>query len=323
MRFIKKYLRDRIRGIIVWAISMAVVGATYYLFNLPWEAIRYVFILNTFFYLVFMAFDLYRYVEKKQQLKQLTNAIAYRSNFIEPVGNSIESDYMDMLNILIDAKNRLTTQYDRGHTEMLDYYSMWVHQIKTPIAALDLMIQTTQDANKSSMAVELFKVEQYVNMALNYLRLDSEDSDFIFKPVDVEMCVKQVVKKYRRIFIEKKLGIVLHIEEGSKIVTDEKWLVFALEQVLSNALKYTSEGDITISYAKGQLIIEDTGCGIQPEDLPRVFEKGFTGYNGRLNTKATGIGLYLTKRILEKLSLNVDVQSEVGKGTKVIILTSL
>lgn len=323
MRFIKKYLRDRIRGIIVWAISMAVVGATYYLFNLPWEAIRYVFILNTFFYLVFMAFDLYRYVEKKQQLKQLTNAIAFRSNFIEPVGNSIESDYMDMLNILIDAKNRLTTQYDRGHTEMLDYYSMWVHQIKTPIAALDLMIQTTQDANKSSMAVELFKVEQYVNMALNYLRLDSEDSDFVFKPVDVEMCVKQVVKKYRRIFIEKKLGIVLHIEEGSKIVTDEKWLVFALEQVLSNALKYTSEGDITISYAKGQLIIEDTGCGIQPEDLPRVFEKGFTGYNGRLNTKATGIGLYLTKRILEKLSLNVDVQSEVGKGTKVIILTSL
>lgn len=323
MRFIKKYLRDRIRGIIVWAISMAIVGATYYLFNLPWEAIRYVFILNTFVYLVFMAFDLYRYVEKKQQLKQLTNAIAYRSNFIEPVGNSIESDYIDMLNILIDAKNRLTTQYDRGHTEMLDYYSMWVHQIKTPIAALDLMIQTTQDANKSSMAVELFKVEQYVNMALNYLRLDSEDSDFVFKPVDVEMCVKQVVKKYRRIFIEKKLGIVLHIEEGSKIVTDEKWLVFALEQVLSNALKYTSEGDITISYAKGQLIIEDTGCGIQPEDLPRVFEKGFTGYNGRLNTKATGIGLYLTKRILEKLSLNVDVQSEVGKGTKVIILTSL
>lgn len=323
MQAIKKYLRDRIRGIIVWAISMGIVATTYFMFNLPREAVQYVFILNTFSYLVFMAFDLYRYVEKKQQLKQSINAVAYRSNFIEPVGNSIESDYIDMVNILIDGKNRLTTQYDRGRTEMLDYYSMWVHQIKTPIAALDLMIQTSQDAHKASMAVELFKVEQYVNMALNYLRLDSEDSDFVFKPVAVEACVKQVVKKYRRIFIEKKLGISLHIEEDARIVTDEKWLVFALEQILSNALKYTTEGEITVSYGKGQLIIEDTGCGIQPEDLPRIFDKGFTGYNGRLNTKATGIGLYLTKKILEKLSLRVDVQSSVGKGTKVIILTSL
>lgn len=323
MKFIKQYLRDRIKSIIVWACSMGIVALTYYLFNLPWEAIRYVFLLNTFVYLVFMVFDLYRYVEKKQYMKQMTNAVAFRSNFIETVPNSIEADYIEMLNILIDAKNRLTTQNDRVQTEMLDYYSMWVHQIKTPIAALDLMIQTSQDPNKASMAVELFKVEQYVNMALNYLRLDSEDSDFVFKPVEVEICVKQVVKKYRRIFIEKKLGISMHIDEGAKIVTDEKWLVFALEQILSNALKYTTDGEIVISYAKGQLIIEDTGCGIQPEDLPRIFDKGFTGYNGRLNTKATGIGLYLTKKILEKLSLSVDVQSVVGKGTKVIILTSL
>lgn len=323
MRFLRAYIRDRRRWWACWITLCATIGVTYFVYNLPAAAIRYVFLLNAFVFMVFMGYDFFRYIEKRHGVKEVLKAISYRSSDLESALDSIEADYVQMVNALIEDKNALITQKDQMQSEMLDYYSLWVHQIKTPIAALDLMLQTSVDPGRQSMSVELFKIEQYVNMALNYLRLDSESSDFVFKPVDVEVCVKQVVKKYRKIFIEKKLGLNLNIEANATLITDEKWLCFALEQIVSNALKYTMKGEIVISYHKGQLIIEDSGCGIQPEDLPRVFDKGFTGYNGRMNTKATGIGLYLTKRVLEKLSLSVDVQSTVGEGTKVIILTAL
>ena len=126
-------------------------------------------------------------------------------------------------------------------------------------------------------------------------------------------------RKYSQMFILKKIQLVYTPIE-MKVLTDEKWLVFVLEQILSNALKYTSTGKISV-YTKGQncLVIEDTGIGIWPEDLPRVFEKGFTGYNGRKDKKSTGIGLYLCKSVIDKLKHQIWIESEAGKGTKVYL----
>lgn len=156
-------------------------------------------------------------------------------------------------------------------------------------------------------------------MVLSYLRLDGGSNDFVLREYNLEPIVRQAVRKYAPLFIRKKISLEL----GSlpcRVLTDEKWLCFVIEQLLSNALKYTSKGKISIYMAdETTLVIEDTGIGIAPEDLPRICEKGYTGYNGRTDKKATGIGLYLCKRILTKLSHTLTIRSEVGKGTTVLL----
>ena len=143
----------------------------------------------------------------------------------------------------------------------------------------------------SDMKMELFKIEQYVEMALNYLRVEDISSDLSFKQYAVDDMVCQVIRKYAKIFISKKIKMDFKPTKAC-IVTDEKWFIFVLEQIISNALKYIKKGQISIYMKEKSLVIEDTGIGIPAEDLPRIFEKGFTGYNGRENKKSTGNGLY-------------------------------
>ena len=155
-------------------------------------------------------------------------------------------------------------------------------------------------------------------MALNYLRVEDISSDLSFKKHAVDDMVRQVIRKYSKIFISKK--IKMNFKPTQKyVVTDEKWFVFVLEQLISNALKYTKQGQISIYMEDKSLVIADTGIGIPAEDLPRIFEKGFTGYNGRENKKSTGIGLYLCKNIMDKLQWNITADSEVGTGTKIYL----
>ena len=176
--------------------------------------------------------------------------------------------------------------------DLMEYYTMWVHQIKTPIAALKLLIeeeadipgaeeplgadrerlQRQREKRKDEELQQLFAIEQYVNMALSYMRLGSETTDFVLRQTDLDEVIRMAVRRYARHFISKK--IVLHYEEtGARVLTDEKWLGFVIEQLLSNALKYTHEGSITIGMEEGRLTITDTGIGIRAEDLPRVCEK--------------------------------------------------
>ncbi|SHN49669.1 hypothetical protein SAMN02745247_00344 [Butyrivibrio hungatei DSM 14810] len=211
--------------------------------------------------------------------------------------------------------------------EKEDFFALWAHQIKTPIAALKLLLEDEEpDIGESKR--ELFKIENYVEMALNYLRFEGMSGDIVLGKTNLEPVVKQVVKKYSTIFIHKHLRVEL---EGLDIdiLTDEKWLSFVLEQALSNALKYTKEGGIRIFTRKPQdaentsddteIVIRDTGIGISSEDLPRVFDKGYTGYNGRMDKKASGLGLYLCKGVCDKLGHKIRIESKVSKGTDVII----
>ena len=214
-----------------------------------------------------------------------------------------------------------TEQYEKESKEKQDFFALWAHQIKTPIAALNLLLQ----GEKQDAAVcrqELFKIESYVEMALNYLRFEEMSNDLVLERNSLEQLVRQVVKKYAAIFIYNHISIQLeHLDYT--VLTDEKWFCFVLEQILSNALKYTKQGSVKISAEESanglKVSVKDTGIGIRSEDLPRIFEKGFTGYNGRMDKKASGLGLYLCKGVCEKLGHGISVASKEGEGTTVMI----
>ena len=190
---------------------------------------------------------------------------------------------------------------------------------KDPIAAMRLILQNNETEEYHELQAQLFKIEQYVEMVMAYLRVGSDSTDFLLKEYELEDMVKQTVRKYAPMFIRKKISVKLG-QLKYKVLTDEKWLCFAIEQILSNAIKYTNKGYILIDTEnETTLVISDTGIGISPEDLPRICEKGFTGYNGRTDKRASGIGLYLTKQILTKLGHRISFESQIGKGTKVRI----
>ena len=227
-----------------------------------------------------------------------------------------EKTYQEMLQILQKKIFQLKQENQQKYNNTIDYYTKWVHQIKTPIAGLKLIIQN--DYPDKKMLVELLKIEQYVNMALQYVRLDSIHHDLSFQKVSLDHLVSQEIKKQSLFFFQKNLKVDYQIKD-LQILTDEKWSGFVIEQVLSNALKYTKEGSI-IFYNEGEkLYIQDSGIGIKESDLPRVFEKGFTGFQGRNDKNASGLGLYLCKNIFNQLDHSISIESKVGQGTTVCL----
>lgn len=227
-----------------------------------------------------------------------------------------EKTYQEMLQILQKKIFQLKQENQQKYNNTIDYYTKWVHQIKTPIAGLKLIIQN--DYPDKKMLVELLKIEQYVNMALQYVRLDSIHHDLSFQKVSLDHLVNQEIKKQSLFFFQKNLKVDYQIKD-LQILTDEKWSGFVIEQVLSNALKYTKEGSITFYNEGEKLYIQDSGIGIKESDLPRVFEKGFTGFQGRNDKKASGLGLYLCKNIFNQLDHSISIESKVGQGTTVCL----
>lgn len=227
-----------------------------------------------------------------------------------------EKTYQEMLQTLQKKIFQLKQENQQKYNNTIDYYTKWVHQIKTPIAGLKLIIQN--DYPDKKMLVELLKIEQYVNMALQYVRLDSIHHDLSFQKVSLDHLVSQEIKKTITLFLSKNLKVDYQIKD-LQILTDEKWSGFVIEQVLSNALKYTKEGSITFYNEGEKLYIQDSGIGIKESDLPRVFEKGFTGFQGRNDKKASGLGLYLCKNIFNQLDHLISIESKVGQGTTVCL----
>lgn len=200
-----------------------------------------------------------------------------------------------------------------------DYYTLWTHQIKTPIAAMKLLIdQMEEGKERNCLRQELFKTGQYVELMLSYQRMATFHEDLNLQEEHLEELVRAAVKKFSFFFIYQKLSVQIEIGD-TKIVTDKKWFAVILEQILSNALKYTQEGGISVWWQEECLFIKDTGIGIRKEDIPRVFERGFCGYNGRMHQQSSGIGLYLSQEIAGKLGYAITIDSETGKGTTVCI----
>ena len=318
MKTVFAWLKYRLWQIVLFSGLILIFSTVVWLSGAGGVLAGYTALLSTALALFLALPDLRRFALRHRQLSDALKSIRVSDEQLPPPENLIEEDYRQLIRALGEEKQRQASAMDLRMSDMQDYFTLWAHQIKTPIAAMRLILQTKPENSAMEIEGELFRVEQYVEMVLNYLRLDSDSTDFVFRTCALDDIIRQCVRKYAKQFIRKRIRLEY---EGTalQVLTDEKWLCFVIEQILSNALKYTAAGSIRIFTRGETLVIADTGMGIAPEDLPRVFEKGYTGYNGRTDKKATGIGLYLCKRILNRLGHEISISAQVGKGTRVSI----
>ena len=313
-----KYLLAHKKNIIVWLIVCLVFALVFSLYDLPTAPVLYGSILSGFAGLVFTAVDFILYRRRCIVLQKLEKEITVSVENLPQPRNPVEEDYTKLINILYDSLKAADNEAAEKLSDMTDYYTMWVHQIKTPIAAMGLILQSGDSPEYSELSENLQRIEQYAEMVLCYLRIDSDSSDLVIREYDLDDIVRQAVRKFSSQFIRRKLKLSYE-PLNQKVLTDEKWLLFVIEQVISNAVKYTSSGMVQIYYEEPlTLCIKDTGIGIAAEDLPRIFEKGYTGCNGRLDKKASGIGLYLCKRICGRLGHKISAESS-DNGTVIRI----
>lgn len=300
------YIRSRSVTLIAALLIILISTATKVLFDIPGIVVLYPLILCTLILLVSVGIDFAGFARRYR-------ALTY-GDISEPA-DAIEKEYRRMIEAIKEEADLERTRSSEDYNDMIGYYTVWAHQIKTPISAMRLMLQNEDTEESRRLSGELNRIESYVNMVMTYLRLGSESSDYIIRNYDLDDIIRPAVKKFKREFILKKIKLNYEPTDYD-VITDEKWLSFIIEQVISNAVKYTDEGEVKISMSKpGILSIEDTGIGIAPEDLPRIFENGFTGFNGREDKRASGIGLYLCKRIADNLGHRIIAESKPGKGT--------
>jgi len=320
-RLLGAYLRQNFHLILTTAVSVLIFVVVFSLYQLPVESVVYASSLGLLFLFVVGLVRFRLFCRKHQLLASLRDQISIPAFNLPETSDLIEQDYQELIRLLNKERSAIVYDKDRAYQDMMEYYTIWAHQIKTPIAAMKLLLQSDSPPDKEELSEQLFRIEQYAEMVLQFIRLENKGTDFVFRMVSLDECVKQAVRKYAKWFIRKQIKLN-YTPLDAIVLTDEKWLVFVIEQLLSNALKYTHQGEITISMHPSRplaLIIEDTGIGIDPSDLPRVFEHGYTGLTGRADKKSTGIGLYLCKRILDKLSHKIEIDTVVGQGTKVTL----
>ncbi|MEG0894715.1 MAG: sensor histidine kinase [Oscillospiraceae bacterium] len=317
---ILKYIKDRIGYIIIILLFSFIFGTLSFLYGLHFDGILYGIIVCVVICLIIGIIDFLRYKKKHIQLTLVSKSIKSGDLLLPEPKNLQENDYQTIIDLLNKEFTNAVTKSNLLRKELNDFYALWAHQIKTPISAMSLLIQENNSKNQKALASELFKIERYTELVLNFLKIEDISSDLSFSSYNLEDIVKQAVKKFAPIFIAKNISISLENLQVS-VLTDEKWLEFAIEQIISNALKYTKENGRINIYCEDllTLVIKDNGIGIAYEDLPRIFEKGFTGYNGRMDKKATGIGLYLTKKTLDKLGHKIEIFSANFMGTTVKI----
>ncbi len=311
--FWKLWLRGALPTLGLFALCCAVFGAAFWLYGLPLGAVAYPALVCLVLWFIYALLRGARAARKHRALSALTAALT--EDMLPERATADDSDYQRIIELLQEARRAQETASARKYADMVDYYTLWAHQIKTPIASMRLTLQNEDTPLSRRLTSELGRIERYVEMVLAYLRLDAESTDYVLREYELDPIVRGAVKKFSGEFIERKLSLELR-PTNARVLTDEKWLSFVLEQILSNALKYTPEGRISI-YPEGEatLCVEDTGIGIAPEDLPRIFEQGFTGYNGREDKRSSGLGLYLCRRICRNLGHGISAQSEPGRGT--------
>lgn len=310
MKHFGGYLRSRLGTIILCVCLFGVFAAADLLFEVETIVLWYPLILGAVLLLVVGAVDYVMFLKKHKKLSY---------GELPTPKSLIEEDYQSIIAKLKEEAEMRASSASQDYNNMIEYYTVWAHQIKTPIAAMRLNLQSEDSESARKLMGDLNRIESYVEMVLTFLRLDSDSTDYVIKEHDLDEIIKSSVRKFSREFILKKL--TLNYEPVKyKCITDEKWLEFIIEQVISNAVKYTSEGGVRIYMDEpGLLVIEDTGIGISAEDLPRIFENGYTGFNGREDKRASGIGLYLCKRIADNLGHKITAESTPGVGTKMII----
>lgn len=320
MKLFLLYIRGHLRTLLLSLCMIAVFAVVTLLYDYPAEPVLYAACICLYLGILVCLAGFFRFRRRHMILQKLMDSIAVSTQALPAPRTVLEADYAALIHRLAEENGRLDAEMSAVRREYEDYYTMWAHQIKTPIAAMRLLLQSGGSRNPE-LAAELFRIEEYVGMALGYVRSESMTSDLLLRRISLDAVIRQAVRKYASVFIAQKIS--LHYENVDvQVVTDEKWLLFVLEQLLSNALKYTKQGSISIFMLPDTpktLVIADTGIGIRAEDIPRVFERGYTGYNGREYNQSTGIGLYLCRRIMQKLGHRISIESEAGRGTRVLL----
>lgn len=312
------YLKERIWFVLLLAACVGIFAGVLSLYDLPPEAAGYAGLLCLAALGLWTAVDFIRYRRKIRLLRSMLGQASLLMDQLPEAVGPKEEVYHALLRELDRDRRDAASAADAWRRKTVDYYTLWVHQIKTPIAAMRLMLQGDDTERGRELAAELFRVERYVELVLSYLRLDGSGSDYVLREYALDGILRKAARKYAPLFIRGRVSLDLR-ETDMTVLTDEKWLQLVVEQVLSNAVKYAPGGRVTMRQEMDALLIEDNGIGIAQEDLPRVFEQGFTGYNGRVDNRSTGIGLYLCRQICRKLGHTITVDSEQGKGTRVSI----
>ena len=310
MELFMSYIRSRVKAVVLCILIVGAFSAAYLLFEMPVVVVTYPLILSIMIGGVALAID---YIAYRRRHIMLT------CEEMPAPADRLEEDYQQIIAKLQEEAKLSSAHATEEYNNMIDYYTVWAHQIKTPIAAMQLSLQSEDTETARKLTSDLNRIEEYVEMVLTFLRLDSDSTDYLIREYDLDGIIRTSVRKFSREFILKKLTLD-YKPVNYTVLTDEKWLTFVIEQIISNAVKYTTEGSVRIYMNEPRILcIEDTGIGISAEDLPRIFENGYTGFNGREDKRASGIGLYLCKRITENLGHTISAESQPGKGTKIIL----
>ena len=314
-----KYLWQRRKMALTFLVYSCIFGAVFALYRLQWEAVLYAAGLCCLLMAGLAVWDFCRYRAAHEERRRILRNVELLPGELPEPESLGEADYQEMLRKLKETFDDNKNAWQEERRESMDYYTTWVHQIKTPISVMRMTLQDEDTEEHRELLAELFRIEQYVEMALNWVRLGSDSVDFVFREYDLDSIIRQAIHKYAPQSVRRRIRLSYEPVE-MKVLTDEKWLLFIIEQLLSNAVKYTQKGGVYIRLTgEGVLEIGDTGMGIAAEDVPRIFEKGFTGYNGRADKKSTGLGLYLCSLTAKKLSHRIWAESEVGQGTTVYL----
>lgn len=316
---LKIYLKEYGKEFLLYISFIFIFYLVLFLHDIAGSAVNYAILLCSTLFLIVKLIKITKSLKKHNNLKtQLKNLPQFIENF-PPANTVLEQDLQEIIFKLENILNTSSTEWENKEQNAIDFYSTWVHQIKTPISVIKMTLQSDDTDEHRFLLSELFKIEQYVDIVLSYIRLGSDNSDYVFKEQSLDNILKECIRKYAPQFISKRIKLNYQPTDIT-VLTDEKWLSFMIEQILSNSIKYTISGFVTITVTDDKVLkISDSGIGIAPEDLPRIFEKGFTGYNGRNDKKATGIGLYLCKETAIKLGYKIKAESTIGKGTTISI----
>ena len=299
-----RYLKDNHSVYLLLLVVILVFDSLLMLCNIDTSLIIYPNVIVLFIIIVYIFFDYYKYKNKHELLTK---------GFYEDNDCLYDEDYQKIINELEAKIRQLETNNHKVKKEMSDYYSLWVHQIKTPISAMQLTLENEDSQLSRKLMLELLYIEQYVDMVLTYQKL-SDGSDYVFEENELDVMIKDTIRYLRLEFIERKISLKYE-PINRTIITDKKWFEFVLKQLISNALKYTRKGSIEIYLEDNCLCIKDDGIGIKESDLKRIFERGYTGSNGHDNKNSSGIGLYLCTNIVSNLGLKLSATSSVGLGS--------
>ena len=292
----------------------AVFFGIFYIYDVSTEAVLYAGLLCLVMGAVMAAVRYIQFRKRYTLMQRIYENLPLMTDELPPPENSAEETLQEIIRRLSEISYENITELKNRQQDNADYFTVWIHQIKTPISAMQMILQSEDSETNRELLAELFRVEQYAEMALFYLRLDSCSNDLVIKKYSIDDIIRKAVHRYAPQFIRRRIKLV-YAPSGGKAVTDEKWLLFIIEQLLSNAVKYTVKGSVTISFSGDILTVSDTGIGISQEDIPRIFEKGYTGLGGRTDRKSTGLGLYLCKKAADLLGHHISVTSEIGRGS--------